>query len=78
MLVITRKPGEKFVIGSDVQVTIVGVDGNRVRVGIESPADLKILRTELLPEIPAHGLPKSSFVPPVAEAVSDEFGEPVG
>jgi carbon storage regulator len=47
MLVLTRKPGEKVVIGNGVTVTVVEVTGNKVRVGIDAPAQVRILRGEL-------------------------------
>jgi carbon storage regulator len=47
MLVLTRKPGEKVVIGRNITVTLLEVVGSRVRVGIEAPADIDILRGEL-------------------------------
>ena len=47
MLVLTRKPGEKVVIGNGITVTVVGVTGNKVRVGIDAPEQVRILRGEL-------------------------------
>ena len=47
MLVITRRLGEKVVIGNGVTVTVVEVQGKRVRVGIEAPGQVRILRGEL-------------------------------
>jgi carbon storage regulator CsrA len=47
MLVLTRKLGEKVVIGNGITITVVEVQGNRVRVGIEAPDDVRILRAEL-------------------------------
>jgi carbon storage regulator len=47
MLVLSRKPGEKVVIANDITVTVLEVHGNRVRVGIEAPEDVRILRAEL-------------------------------
>ena len=47
MLVLTRRPGEKVVIGDGITVTVVEVRGNRVRVGIEAPGQVRILRGEL-------------------------------
>lgn len=49
MLVITRKQGEKFVIGDNIIITIVEVDRGRVRIAIEAPG-LPIYREEILPE----------------------------
>ena len=47
MLVLSRKPGEKLVIGSGIVVTVLGVRGNQVKVGIQAPDDVVILRSEL-------------------------------
>ena len=47
MLVLSRKPGEKILIGSDVTVTIVRVGPNTVRLGIDAPRDMNIVREEL-------------------------------
>lgn len=48
MLVFARKLNESFHIGDNVKVTIVRVNGDVVRVGIEAPDDVLVLRTELL------------------------------
>ena len=47
MLVLTRKPGEKICIGSGITITVVGVQGNKIRLGIDAPEDVPILRAEL-------------------------------
>ena len=47
MLVLSRKPGEKVVIGGHITLTVVDVQGNRVRLGIDAPDDVRILRGEL-------------------------------
>lgn len=47
MLVLTRKPSEQIVIGSDVIITVLKVEGNKVRIGIEAPQDVSIRRDEL-------------------------------
>ena len=47
MLVLSRKVGEKLVIGNDIWVTVVAVNGGRVRIGIDAPEDVCILRAEL-------------------------------
>jgi carbon storage regulator len=47
MLVLTRKPGEKIHIGPDITLTVLEVHGNKVRLGIEAPEDVAILRAEL-------------------------------
>ena len=47
MLVLSRKPGEKVVIGGNITVTVVGVNGNRVRLAFDAPDEVRILRGEL-------------------------------
>lgn len=47
MLVLTRKVGEKLIINDNITVTIVEVKGNRIRIAIDAPKDVPILRGEL-------------------------------
>ena len=47
MLVLSRKPGEQIVIEGGITVTVVEVNGNRVRLGITAPPDVCVLRSEL-------------------------------
>lgn len=48
MLVLSRKCGEKIQIGDQISISIVKIDGGKVRIGIEAPPDVQILREELL------------------------------
>ena len=48
MLVLSRKTGEAISLGPNIMVKIVAVEGDRVRIGIEAPSDIRIFRTELL------------------------------
>ncbi len=47
MLVLSRKPGERILIGDNIAVTIVRIGPNNVRVGIEAPRETNIVREEL-------------------------------
>ncbi|MDE0866389.1 MAG: carbon storage regulator [Rubripirellula sp.] len=47
MLVLTRKSDEQIVIGDDIKITLVRVRGNSVRIGIEAPREVRVLRGEL-------------------------------
>ena len=47
MLVLSRKPGERIMIGDDVTVTVVRIGPNNVRIGIEAPRTMNIVREEL-------------------------------
>jgi carbon storage regulator len=48
MLVLSRKPLQSIMIGPDIKITIVTVERNQVRIGIEAPRDVTILRDELI------------------------------
>jgi carbon storage regulator len=48
MLVLCRKLNEKIIIDGGITLTVLKVDGNRVKIGIEAPQDVSILRGELL------------------------------
>jgi carbon storage regulator len=47
MLVLSRKPLQKIMVGPDIVITIVRIDRNHVRLGIEAPPDIPVLRQEL-------------------------------
>ena len=49
MLVLSRKLGEKIVIGDNVVVTVVKIDRNQIRIGIEAPHDVPVYREEIAP-----------------------------
>ena len=48
MLVLSRKVGEKILVGNNIVLTVVEVNGNRVRLGIEAPRDMAVVRGELV------------------------------
>lgn len=54
MLVLTRKVGESIAIGDGITLTVVKIDGNRVRLGIEAPRDVSIRREEMLTQPQDH------------------------
>lgn len=51
MLVLSRKINETILIGDDIEITVVAVMGDNVRLGIKAPKDVKILRSEVYQEI---------------------------
>jgi carbon storage regulator len=60
MLVLSRKSGERIRIGDNVTVTIVRIGPNNVRLGIEAPRDLNIVREELCSHEPALHEPRKA------------------
>lgn len=47
MLILTRKTGEKVMIGDNVELTVLGIKGNQVRVGVDAPKDIAVHREEV-------------------------------
>lgn len=57
MLVLSRKVGERILIGDDIRLTIVRIGAGGVRVGIEAPAQLNVVREELKDRAPSGETP---------------------
>jgi carbon storage regulator len=72
MLILTRRVGETMMIGDSVTVTILGVKGNQVRVGINAPKDVAVHREEIFQRIGREGTTQ------VPEQSADESGLPKG
>ena len=55
MLILTRRVGEKVMIGDDVSVTVLRVKGNQVRLGVEAPKSVSVQREEIYHRIKSEG-----------------------
>jgi len=51
MLILTRRVGETLMVGDDVTVTVLGVKGNQVRIGVNAPKDVAVHREEIYDRI---------------------------
>lgn len=56
MLVVTRKTGERLLIGNDIAVQLVNVGRGQARIGVDAPKTTVVLREELKPHVDVHGL----------------------
>lgn len=59
MLILTRRPNESLMVGDDVKVTVLGIKGNQVRVGISAPRHVPVHRQEIYEKIKDEELPDS-------------------
>lgn len=53
MLALTRKPGESIIINNEIEITVVEVKGDKVKIAIEAPRQVAIVRKEILDEVRA-------------------------
>jgi len=60
MLVLTRKSNQSIMIGDDVEVSVLSVMGDKVRIGIRAPQDIPVFRTEIYLEIQRDGMHSDS------------------
>lgn len=51
MLILTRKPGEKLMLGDEISVTVLAVNGTQVRLGVDAPKNVSVHREEIYMKI---------------------------
>ena len=51
MLILTRRVGESLMVGDDITITVLGVKGNQVRIGVSAPRDVAVHREEIYERI---------------------------
>ena len=58
MLILTRRTGESIMVGEEVTITVLGVKGGQVRIGIDAPAEIAVHREEIFERIKAEASPE--------------------
>ena len=74
MLVLTRKPGEKILIGDDIVITVLDARGDSVRIGIDAPRGVKIQRDEVVRAVSEANLAASRIDTAAEERIKRSLG----
>ena len=70
MLVLTRKSNQSIMIGDNIEVSVLSIMGEKVRIGIQAPRDIPVFRREVYLEIQEERGPGAAGSAPVAEPVT--------
>jgi carbon storage regulator len=62
MLVLSRRLGEQIVIGGEIRITVVAVQGNKVRIGITAPPDIRVDREEISVRVQSRTLARGAGI----------------
>jgi len=73
MLVLRRKAGEAIVLNQVIKIRVLGVEGDRVKLGIDAPPDVIVVREELIIEDPTNSV--RSSLPPMQPSPSNQKAE---
>jgi carbon storage regulator len=78
MLILTRRVGEKLMIGDDISVTVLGVKGNQVRIGVHAPCDVEIHREEIYARVRREKTGQAETGEQTGEGSAEETGAEAG
>ncbi len=75
MLVLARKIGESILIGEDVKITVVDIQGDKIKLGIDAPRELSILREEIYNAVREENRQAMASSPGIKDLVKQVKGE---
>jgi carbon storage regulator len=74
MLVLTRKPGEKILLGDDIVITVLDARGDSIRIGIDAPKGVKIQRDEVVRAVTEANLAAAQTNPDAEDLLKASLG----
>ncbi len=75
MLVLTRRPGQSIMVGDNVELVVVRIEGDRVVLGIDAPREVRVVRAELLRDVEAENKVSSDARDRILALITD-IGDP--
>jgi carbon storage regulator len=73
MLILARKENQSIMIGDNIEITIVNIKGDHVKVGIQAPTDVKVFRKEIFEEIKKANIEATNIKPDIMKNIGDLF-----
>jgi carbon storage regulator len=73
MLILARKEDQSIMIGDDIEITIVNIKGDHVKVGIKAPTNVKVYRKEIFEEIKKANIEATNIKPDAMKNITDLF-----
>lgn len=74
MLILSRKVDEKIKIGNDITITLIGISGDQVKIGVEAPKEVKVFRQEVFNDIQRQNR-AAAETPPSMDVFTRLFGK---
>ncbi|BDC95660.1 MULTISPECIES: carbon storage regulator CsrA [Treponema] len=74
MLILSRKVDEKIKIGTDITITLIGISGDQVKIGVEAPKNVKVFRQEVFDDIQRQNM-EAAAAAPALDVLSKLFGK---
>lgn len=74
MLILSRKVDEKIKIGNDITITLIGISGDQVKIGVEAPKNVKVFRQEVFDDIQRQNKAAAAETPTL-DVLSKLFGK---
>jgi carbon storage regulator len=75
MLILTRRIGETLMVGDEVSVTVLGVKGNQVRLGVNAPKYIAVHREEIYQRIQEERSVQENFLNTISESIDNALGD---